>query len=246
MQMSNDPSIKPSVLPSTLIDQVRRGDIVLFLGAGANIGCLADNGDELPLGDSLRDLLSDKFLNGDEKHRSLEDIANFAENAAGRSEIERYLASVFLSFNTNFAIQSIPEFVWRSIFSTNYDTMIEKSYDAINHKKQHLIKFYKDYAGMDKRVSSADNPLPYYKLHGCVEQLYQKDAPLVLSSSTYVDVRENRPRMFQRLVDAASDYSVLFVGTKLADPHIKALLAEVEKLNGPNRTMYVYRSARSQ
>lgn len=225
-------------IQETLIGKIKRGQVVLFLGAGASFGSPNPNGDKIPMGDELRDLLCDQFLAGKEKNRTLEEVANFAENKSDRSEVDRWLSGLLRQFNPNQAISLLPEFLWRSIFSTNYDVLVERAYANASDPAQNLIKFHKDINGMDKQISSKQNPIPLYKLHGCIDELYQKDAPLVLSSSTYVEVLDNRPRMFNRLVDAASDYSVLFVGTRLADPHIKALLAGVEKSSGASRPLY--------
>ena len=51
-------------LPRDLIEHVRNGSAVLFLGAGATLGAKTPNGEEPPPGNALRDRIAEKFLTG--------------------------------------------------------------------------------------------------------------------------------------------------------------------------------------
>lgn len=58
-------------IPKALIDQVRSGKVVLFLGAGACVGAKRPDGTGPPLALELRDLLSKKFLDDEYSDESL-------------------------------------------------------------------------------------------------------------------------------------------------------------------------------
>ncbi|MDL2403621.1 hypothetical protein [Rhizobium mayense] len=53
------------MIPTTLINAVTRGEVVLFFGAGINYDCRHPDGRKMPLGNDLRDLLADHFLGGE-------------------------------------------------------------------------------------------------------------------------------------------------------------------------------------
>ncbi len=68
-------------IPDYLLQQIRDGKVVLFLGAGASIGALSKNHSDskkIPDSKGLIELVSDKFLGGAEKDRSLSIVADYA------------------------------------------------------------------------------------------------------------------------------------------------------------------------
>lgn len=50
------------MIPQTLVDSIRNGKTVLFLGAGASHGATNHQQDSIPLGGILSDMLANKFL----------------------------------------------------------------------------------------------------------------------------------------------------------------------------------------
>ncbi len=73
-------------------------------------------------------------------------------------------------------------------------------------------------------MQEARNPLQYLKLHGCLEHLHDNDIPLVLSKEQYAQYSQNRQRLFARLRDLASETTILFIGYRLDDAHIRDLI----------------------
>ena len=49
-------------LPKGLVEDVKAGRVILFLGAGATMGSIDPDGNRPPLGDGLRDLLVSEYL----------------------------------------------------------------------------------------------------------------------------------------------------------------------------------------
>jgi hypothetical protein len=62
-------------LPSNLIDALRTKKLVLFLGAGASWDAAHPIGKAIPTGPELRDIVSDQFLDGQLKDRSLAEVS---------------------------------------------------------------------------------------------------------------------------------------------------------------------------
>ena len=70
-------------IPHYLVEQIRAGKAILFLGAGASYGSTAPTTPKTPpLGKELGNLLSDKFLGGDSKDKFLSLVGEYAIDAS--------------------------------------------------------------------------------------------------------------------------------------------------------------------
>jgi hypothetical protein len=74
----------------TLVDAIKEQRAVLFLGAGASRHAKYPNGDQIPQGDHLRDLICDKFLGGKLRQRPLIAAAAMAANEADLAAFQKY------------------------------------------------------------------------------------------------------------------------------------------------------------
>ncbi len=223
-------------IPAPLAEAMKRGDAVLFLGAGASFGAQHADGRLMPLGNALRDLLCDKFLGGTCKDRSLDEVASLAENSAGRAEMDHYVANSVRDFRPTPAFFRLPTFRWKAIFGTNYDLLVEAGWGP--NALQTLKPLFRD-TGIEKELSAAVDPLPYYKLHGTIDHLYDPTTPLILTQESFLNYRQNRQRLFGRLEDLAREMPIVFVGTRLADHHIREILQAVEA-QGITRPTYYF------
>jgi hypothetical protein len=137
----------------------------------------------------------------------------------------------FIGFTPQKAHNLIPEFGWRAIATTNYDTIVEEAYRNSSNKIQQLVPFVKDDEPIDDRLREQENPVPYLKLHGCLNHIHDADIPPVLSREVYSKYAENRTRLFLRLKDMAFEHTFIFVGYRLDDAHIRDLIYRL----GPDR-----------
>jgi hypothetical protein len=213
-------------IPGPLAEAMRRGDAVLFLGAGASFGSKHTDGRVLPLGNALRDLVCDRFLNGTCKDRSLDEVASLAENSAGRAELDHFVANAVRDFQPTPAHLRLPKFRWKAVFGTNYDLLVEAGWAAAE-SLQTLKPLFRD-TGIERELSAVVDPLPYYKLHGTIDHLHDPSTPLILTQESYLNFRQNRRRLFGRLEDLAREMPVVFVGTRLADHHLREILQAVD------------------
>jgi len=79
-------------LPESLIQGVREGRVVLFLGAGACKGATVGDGGDPPLGDSLRDLLAARFLGNHSSRDPLAWVAELAITATDLFTVQDFIA----------------------------------------------------------------------------------------------------------------------------------------------------------
>ena len=210
-------------LTQTLIEDVKAGRVILFLGAGATAGAKdeADNGP--PLGTSLRDILADKFLEGKFKDRSLAVVADFATSEQDLFRVQDFVADQFKALRPAPFHKELTSFRWRAIATTNYDLIIENIYRENDQSLQELVVMYSDEDRLDEQLRSQDQ-LALLKLHGCITITHREDLPLILTIDQYSTHRNKREYVFQRFEAMASEYPVVFVGHKLEDTDIREML----------------------
>ncbi len=221
-------------LPFTLVDAVKNGRVIVFLGAGASKECSDGSGNRPPNGDQLKVNIAKKFFGKDMANRTLMSVADMAINSAGgMSQVFEHVAKVFEPFRTSDAHRALSQFYWRTIATTNYDTFVEQAYNESRSRKQSLISFVKDNEPVEQRMREALNPLQYLKLHGCFDHRLDPDIPLVLAWESYTTYAANRSRLFDRLKDLASECPIIFIGYSLADSHIRDIFNRIEPKTRP-------------
>jgi len=218
--------VTPPDIPASLAEAMKRGEAVLFLGAGASFGATRADGQVMPLGNALRDLVCDRFLAGTCKDRSLDEVASLAETTVGRAELDQFVANAVRGFEPTPAHLLLPKFRWKAVFGTNYDLLVEAGWGA-TPSLQTLKPIFRD-TGIERELATVVDPLPYYKLHGTIDYLHDPAIPLILTQDSYLTYRQNRRRLFGRFEDLAREMPVVFVGTRLADHHLREILHTVD------------------
>lgn len=226
-------------IPKSLIDAIKEQRTILFLGAGASLSAIHPDGNRIPQGDELRDIICDKFLNSALKNKPLNLVSGIAINEVGWIQFQDYIRDLFLSFEPANSHYLIPKFRWRSIATTNFDLIIEKAYIKSNKPLQNLVKTVKDGDKFDNRLHQVTNPVGLYKLHGCIDHHNDPDIPFILSNQQFSSYEINRTRFYDRLRDLAHENPVLFVGYSISDPHIQKMLFDLTDPKIPRPAYYL-------
>lgn len=215
-------------IPERLISALKTGKVVLFLGAGANYNCNMANGEIMPTGEKLSEMLSEKF---DVPERTtLSETAELVEAKYTRSQLNSYICELLVNANPSEGFKLIKTFKWDSIYTTNYDMLIEDIYNSKDvEARQDLKVFYTSNQHMDLGT----NTVPLYKLHGCILRADTTEGRLLITPDDYADYYVNRSRLFNRLADSLSDKPFLYLGYGRQDPNFRTILAHVHKeMNG--------------
>ena len=215
-----------SVLTPWLLSQIRDGNAMLFLGAGAAYGAIGANGEEPLSANDLRDKLSDEFLGGNLKDRSLSEVAEYAKNESSLHDVQKFIYNLFeplLPASHHFLI---PTFRWHAIITTNYDFLIERAYSDASSNLQSPIRISQDGDADRADLGSALN-VPLLKLHGCLSAITDDSPPLILSTEEYARHRNRRERVFGLFADWATIHPIIFCGYKLGDPNIQQILFDL-------------------
>lgn len=218
-----------SFLNAYLIDKIQSGDCVLFLGAGATFGSVGDKGQQPVTGAQLRDLLSDKYLCGKHKDKSLPRVAEFAKYESSLADVQSYIRDLFSPLKPAAFHKLIPLFRWHAIVTTNYDLIVERAYDQVESRQQQLRPIIRDGDNFSE-VLKDNTTVPYLKLHGCINTINDENLPLILGSEEYAKHQNNRKRLFSHFSDWARERPVVFVGYDISDPNIQQILFDLTDL----------------
>ena len=95
-------------IPFNLIEQIRLGNVVLFLGAGSSFGTKNSKNEKMPLGNELSSLLSKKFLGdipGDLAYTSMLSISE-----SSIYDVQLFVAQIISEFKPLPHHLKIPDF----------------------------------------------------------------------------------------------------------------------------------------
>lgn len=220
-------------LPKPLLDEIGRGNVVLFLGSGFSYGSIHVDGRNAPIGQELSDLIAEEFLGNEYKGQPLKNVSKFAISETDIFKVQQFVLKIFEPFKPADFHFKLKQFKWKSIYSTNYDFIVERIYDGSGLQKlSPVYRSTKDYIFLN-----SDNSLPYYKLHGCLSCINDSELPLILTPEQYLTHRHNREMLFNKLFSEAWNYTIVFIGFSFGDEDINAILEEINQ-KVPGRPRY--------
>ncbi|RFZ81281.1 hypothetical protein DYU05_20070 [Mucilaginibacter terrenus] len=225
------------LLPQILVDQIRNKNVVLFLGSGFAYNSVHPQGRKAPLGQALSDDIARKFLGNDYVGNPLTYNSDLAISASSLFDVQRFIYDIFEPFAPNEKQVAFSNFSWKSIFTTNYDLLLEKAYDKNREAAQSLSVVYRNTREQD--IFKNQNSVPYYKLHGTITYINDEQLPLILSTEQYITHLKNRERLFSKLRELAQDYIFLFIGYSNQDWNIRSILKEIESLKDGRPRSYM-------
>ncbi|MBC3807877.1 MULTISPECIES: SIR2 family protein [Undibacterium] len=229
--MSND-------FPSPIIKAIESGNAILFLGAGASYDAILGGSATRITADIVRNRLSDEFLDGSHKSKSLMTVADYARSEASLEKVQIFIRKIFIDLGPAPFHLKIPTFRWRAIVSTNYDLVVERAYENSPERLQNLVAVTKDGDELEKALAG-QNTVPYLKLHGCINNFNDKDVPIVLDSNEYAKFTKGRGNLVRTFKEWATQSPIIFCGYSLGDENIKEILFDIGD-SSQSRDSYLY------
>jgi SIR2-like domain len=227
------------MIPHILVERVREGKVVLFLGSGASKGALHPRGMVPPDGQQLADMIAKKFLGDEYVGKPLDHVTALAMSETDLVTVQDFVAGIFAEFRPADFHGLIPRFLWSAIATTNYDLIVERAYaETGNSGLQKLEPFVRNNQHVEDRLRDP-SALMYLKLHGCVTELSNPDVPLILTPEQYITHRRGRSRLFEKLVGLAHEQSIVFVGYSLSDIDLRMILYELASLGDAIPRSYI-------
>ena len=223
-------------LSQKLRDLVSSGSCVLFLGSGVT----REAGG--PTEVELAQLLADKFSANDIPTGDLTKFSDILCSIVDREEVDKFIVETLKSYEPTSAHLQLPAIPWKGIFTTNYDRLVEISYDTFPSLKGR--KALQNHRVVCKTTdqSTLINPaeLNIYKLHGCISDITQGN-PLVLTSADYHITKKKRKKMLRVLKTMAQEHAIIFIGFSLDNRDLLDLFNEIKEESpyDQHRKMYL-------
>jgi tetratricopeptide (TPR) repeat protein len=224
-------------IPDILVQQIREGKAVIFLGAGASRGTTGPGAKKCPTTADLIDKLSTRFLGGKYKTSPLNQVAELAISETNLMEVQTFVGDLFADLQPSSAHLRLPRFDWYGLATTNYDLLVEEAFRAAGAKGQSLRPFIETTDRVDDNLKDSKNVL-YIKLHGCITRINNPACPLILTTDQYIEHRGGRGRVFDIFRDWGYEHPVIFVGQSLQDSDLRAIIGYLSQEIGENRPRY--------
>lgn len=208
-----------------LLEEVKAGQVVLFLGAGASLGAENSAKKTIPGTKDLAALICEKFL--DKSYSSLDfvETCDLAATAKSGRELQRFIRDTLDPFYPARFHKKIPSFHWAGIATTNFDLVIERAYSSVTDRLQELKPLVRDTPEFMDAIGKGD--LLYLKLHGCITAYEQVSPGMVFSTERIVRHKEGRSAQFAQFLEWAKVKTIVFAGYSLRDPDLRSLLDEI-------------------
>lgn len=204
-----------------LVDEIIPERTVLIFGAGAAIPSGA------PSVQNLVDKIAKEFkIESD--GLTLAEISGLAERKRNRKDLIQLVRNEFKGLRAKGSILNLPLYSWKSIFSTNYDEIVEGAYARV---EKALTVFSSNF---DFTIHDDPNSTKLFKIHGTIS----KDAVdgnasrMILTDLDYDLTQDFREALYIRLAaDLTSGTQVVIIGQSLADPDLREVVQKAISIN---------------
>jgi len=209
-----------SIALSEMIEGIDPSNTVLFFGSGSSVPSGA------PSVPKVMARVSQAF-HIDAEGYSLTEMTSLAEEKRSRVELISCLRGMFNRIRVTGALLNLPLYNWKNIYTTNYDKLIEQSYE---NKKKPLSVITSNY---DFREHKYPEATKLYKLHGCIDKDISdgNQSRIVISESDYDNTTEYREALWDAFTYDLNGANVVIIGYSLADQHIKDLVSRAISIN---------------
>ena len=221
-------------IPPNLLHEIQSGRAVLFLGAGASVGAKSSTEVAAPTSPELARMIAERFLGGQHTDDPLSVVAELAESEADLFTVQEFIRSKFKDIRPAPFHFLLPTFKWAGIATTNFDLVIEQTYEQCAYRSQDLVPIIKNGDRVEERLRTLRS-LMFLKLHGCITRTSDASIPLILSTDQYITHMSGRSRVFDHLKTLSYENTIIFVGHSLQDLDIRQMLLDLSEKDGRPR-----------
>lgn len=212
-------------IDANLIEEVKAGRAVLFLGAGASLGAKDSTGNLIPGTNELGGKICEKFLGSSYTDLDFVQTCDYAATARSGRELQRFIRDTLEPFQPADFHKKIPRLHWAGLATTNFDLLVERAYERASDKLQELKPLIHDTPGFMDTLGKGD--VLYLKLHGCLTAYEQVSPGMVYSTERILRHREGRAAQFSQLLEWAKEKTLIFAGYSLRDADLRLLVDEI-------------------
>ena len=216
------------ILPNSFLQDITNSKVVLILGAGASMEASDGTGNTAPSGRELGEKLAEHILDSTFVDAPLSQISEFAINEADIVTVQSFVADLMRPFQPSTSHLMLAKHRWHGLATTNYDQLVEMAYGIATSPLQRPVPFIANADRIDNELSQP-NSVSLLKLHGCVTRANDAKVPFILTPDQYVEYLHGRSHVFQLLTDWAREHSFVFVGNRVDDINLRAILLRLSR-----------------
>lgn len=207
---------------SEIKEKILDGQIALFLGAGAT--CAAGGPDV----ETLILKIKEKFPKVDQSLNNFFDVCQdvFETPPYSRPELEDFLITHFNQIKPTPAHLIMTRYNWRTIFTTNFDDLIEQSYNESENKIKKIRPILSDQVptqNFDKEY------IQLFKIMGSIRARGGESGQMVLSGSDFRSALIRRRTHLNTLYDIIKDGYIMFIGYSFKDHIVFEIIDDLIK-----------------
>lgn len=201
--------------------QIAPQKTVLFLGAGASVPSGA------PTAEQLCRYLEDSLAKGRRISTDFAELCSLLEQRYSREALVSAVRNRLKNLIPTGGLLALPDFGWHSIYTTNFDTLVELAYLKAE-KPIVAIRSNLEYGHLE-----TDDGTPFFKLHGCITEdvIDGAKARMTLTETDFDLSSKYRELLFRRLEFEMTSKDVVVVGYSLRDPDLSSSLKEAARLH---------------
>lgn len=185
---------------------------VLFFGAGA---CIPSHA---PSVSKLIEVFEGTFKVPADGY-SLREYTGILEDQFSRKQLIEVLRKPFAHLTPTGSLLNLPFYPWKSIYTTNYDTLIEQCF------KKRNIPLTVFESNFDFTVHDHPNAVKLFKIHGSIDKDIADGhaARIIVTDHDYDHTQAFREGLYDRLKADIHGANMVIIGHSLADEDIKSI-----------------------
>ncbi len=199
----------------------QNGRLMLLLGAGASYGSRGSDNREMPMGDELAKELAE-LMGWSYKGEPLSTVYS-AVNANDSARLHTFLRTRLTNTKPSPELQVIASFPWSRIYTLNIDDCVEIA----------LRKVGKQNVDIFSRNSPLEELDPIFKSVQLIKLNGSADRPedgFIFSPHEYGEGSNRLPIWYRELGQNHSNYTFVFIGSKLQEPLFQHAIAEMRSI----------------
>lgn len=197
------------------------GRLMLLLGAGASYGSRDADGLEMPMGDDLAKELA-ALMNWPYNGEALGNVYS-AINAIDSARLHAFLRTRLTNTKPSQELQTIASFPWSRIFTLNIDDCTEA---ALRKTSAQNLQIFARNSPLEE-VDPIFKSVQLVKLNGSADR---PDDGFIFSPQEYGEGSNRLPVWYRELGQNHSNYTFIFIGSKLNEPLFQHAIAEMRSV----------------
>jgi hypothetical protein len=233
---SREVLLNASELARRVVRDLAEGKLLIFLGAGASLGGVAEHasGERAPTSKELMTAIGERFGVAVTGESTLAGVASVAAQQSGEGSVKGHVAEIIRSKCRKplRAHRALARILPKIVVSTNYDDLYERALDEQGTSVTKVVRPNDIPQVTDQRPTLV-------KLHGDVHSTDM----MVLTKQDYRRWEDKAQSLVTQMLADLQRYAVVFVGYSLNDPNLERLLGLVESrlgIWGPKRYALVH------